>query len=118
MKCLYPILITPTCNSTGEIYPPIYVPCGHCMQCRLQSSLAWSVRAQFEDCYCKCSCFLTLTYADTPKTKRGEPTLCKKHLQAFLKRLRVELQRKRLGHIRSFFLVANMALSVVGRIIM
>lgn len=69
----------------------------------MQSSLAWSVRAQFEELYAGASCFLTLTYEQTPKTKRGEPTLCKKHMQDFMKRLRITLERKNLGSFRSFF---------------
>lgn len=43
---------------------PIKLPCGKCMECRLEKSRQWSVRIENEASMHKENCFLTLTYND------------------------------------------------------
>lgn len=71
----------------------IQVPCGRCIGCKMRKARDWSVRCQLEAQLHDRSCFLTLTYNDfnLPLTKDGDPTLVKRDLQLFLKRLRKEL---------------------------
>lgn len=67
----------------------IEVPCGHCLGCRLDHADMWATRITMEAKTWKKCCFVTLTY-NNPNLpmKYGKPTLCKKDLQDFLKRLR------------------------------
>lgn len=62
------------------------VPCGGCVECRLDHSRMWAARCQHELRYHAESCFLTLTYDD--KHVPGDFGLVKKHVQDFNKRLR------------------------------
>lgn len=77
---------------------PFRVPCGQCVQCRLAHSRTWAVRCMHEyrmwynqgyD-----GSFVTLTYDDKALLKvteeHGCPTLVKRDLQLFMKRLRKE----------------------------
>ena len=62
------------------------LPCGRCMGCRLEKSRQWAVRCVHESkCYDD-NCFVTLTFAPEHVPKDG--SLCRKHVQDFLKRLR------------------------------
>lgn len=78
------------------------LPCGHCIDCRLQKSREWATRMMLESQYHMYNYFLTLTYDDAhvpvsyfPEPETGEAlpalTLCKADLQAFFKRLRRRL---------------------------
>lgn len=58
------------------------VPCGHCLECRLQHASEWSVRCYLESLEYETNLFITLTYAYDKKT------LSKRDLQLFIKRLR------------------------------
>lgn len=62
------------------------VPCGKCVGCRYDKAAEWSVRAQCEARYHSRSCFLTLTYSDA-NLPPGR-SLCRRHVELFLKRLR------------------------------
>lgn len=70
------------------------IPCGRCIDCRLQYSRQWADRCMFESEYYKDSeCwFLTLTYDDDHIMDIGSDlfagTLVKTDLSSFLKRLR------------------------------
>lgn len=67
------------------------IPCGKCIECCLRRSSEWSLRLIHEASFHKASCFLTLTYSDEnlPWAKYDHcPTLFKRHLQLFMKRLR------------------------------
>lgn len=66
------------------------VPCGQCIGCRLEYSRRWAVRCMHETKLHAESWFLTLTYRDDALkwTQNGEPTLCPRDVQLFLKRLR------------------------------
>lgn len=80
----------------------IYVPCGHCMSCRLARAKEWSNRCLMEMQYHEQSLFLTLTYDDehlpggsifvsdeeTGEIKAEVHSLVKKDLTDFIKRLR------------------------------
>nr|WAE43589.1 MAG: replication initiator protein [Microviridae sp.] len=67
------------------------VPCGQCLQCRISKRREWSARILHERGYHEKSMFLTLTYMDE-KLPYNElavlPTLRKRDLQLFIKRLR------------------------------
>nr|DAV64896.1 MAG TPA: Replication associated protein [Microviridae sp.] len=77
----------------------IPIPCGQCVECRLQRSRQWADRCMLEMQYHRESYFITLTYDDDhlPKNEiidedSGEiisvSTLVKKDLSAFIKRVR------------------------------
>ena len=77
----------------------IEIPCGQCVECRLNRSRQWADRCMLEAQYHKSNYFVTLTYdnAHIPKNEiidslTGEiaynATLVKKDLSAFMKRLR------------------------------
>lgn len=77
-------------SESGKIYKYRTVPCGKCFQCVAQRTKGWTFRLtqQAKDCT-SCS-FITLTYDEEnlPYSENGIPTLEKKHLQLFFKRLR------------------------------
>ncbi len=83
-----------------EPYRIVTLPCGKCAACRVNSSMMWATRAMHEDRYVNESCFITLTYASEYV---GDYQLHKEHLQLFMKRLRVNVQRTFGKSIRSFF---------------
>lgn len=68
----------------------IEIPCGRCLGCKLDQANMWATRLYMETkCWKKC-CFITLTYRpkDLPINENGLPTLVKKDIQDFMKRLR------------------------------
>ena len=78
----------------------VEIPCGKCIGCRLAYSKEWANRCVLESKGWKNNYFITLTYApDTlPLNEEfGNATLKPKDLQDFMKRLRIEWQRKH-GH--------------------
>ena len=62
------------------------LPCGQCMNCRLSRSREWAVRCTHESSLHEANSFITLTYDD--KNLPLDESLCKEHLQKFMKRLR------------------------------
>lgn len=84
MDCNFPLHI-----SSG-VGPPMPVPCGKCIACRIARVRDWSVRLLDESSYWDFSSFITLTYSDEhlPVTNCGKATLIKRDLQNFFKRLR------------------------------
>ena len=77
----------------------VKIPCGQCIGCRLERSRQWAVRCVHESkLYPNNNCFLTLTYNDenlprginteTGELDAGEPSLNKRDIVLFLKRLR------------------------------
>lgn len=80
----------------GWVDKAFKIPCGKCAECRAKKRSDWSNRILMESSmHEKCS-FVTLTYAPDflPRNEINKPTLVKKHLQLFLKRLRKELSKK------------------------
>lgn len=72
----------------------IAVPCGKCCLCRDKKARDWTFRAHCESSTSStCPLFLTLTYDEVHKPVDG---LCKRDVQLFLKRLRMNLSRA--GH--------------------
>lgn len=72
----------------------IDIPCGRCVECRLNYSRVWANRLMLEAQEHDYNYFLTLTYNDIncPVYSDGVMTLCKKDLQDFLKRLRRRIE--------------------------
>lgn len=64
------------------------VPCGHCSLCNKRKSATWAFRLGEELKRSTSGAFITLTYAKTPVTQNGHPTLCRKEFPKFIKRLR------------------------------
>lgn len=93
----------------------VEIPCGQCIECRLQRSRRWADRCMLELGYHESSYFITLTYdnAHIPKNplydeETGEvyaenATLVKKDLQDFMKRLRRAYEYKGYENKLRFF---------------
>lgn len=66
------------------------VPCGKCASCRCDYSREWSNRMILELADHESAIFVTLTYNNDhlPFSDHGFPTLCKRDVQLFFKRLR------------------------------
>ena len=62
----------------------LLLPCGGCLGCRMAHAKAWAFRCQLELQRHDTATFTTLTYSD----ENLPPTLTKRHLQLYLKRLR------------------------------
>lgn len=77
-------------KTLAEGYAALDLPCGKCVSCRREKGRIWAVRmmheAQYWEDQGKYNIFLTLTYNDDHLPMYG--TLCKHHVQDFLKRLR------------------------------
>ena len=78
----------------------IKIPCGQCMECRLANARMWTIRILHECVLHKHCSFVTLTYNDDSLPENG--TLVKKHVQDFLKNLRIKLFRKHGVKIRFY----------------
>lgn len=68
----------------ADQFRDLAVPCGKCLGCRSARAQAWALRCRLEWSQHADACWCTLTYAE----KYKPPTLQRKHLQAYLKRLR------------------------------
>ena len=92
MKCISPITlkIQNPLNKDGKVI----VPCGKCMNCLTNRRESWIIRL-IEEFKTKKATFLTLTYNDENLVYAdGEkPTLSKRDVQLFLKRLRKSLKK-------------------------
>lgn len=96
----YDSFISDNCKSFIGKY--IEIPCGQCLECRLEYSRQWANRCILEAKDHKENCFVTLTYDDlnVPVVDDVDPetgeivkfkTLVKEDLQKFIKRLRKRL---------------------------
>lgn len=65
---------------------PVKLPCGWCLQCRLEKARQWSLRCMHEASLYDDNCFVTITYNDDNLPASG--SINKRDLQLFLKRLR------------------------------
>ena len=85
-------------NGHAYLVDPIDVPCGTCVQCRMERAKEWKIRNCLELQHHKVAWFLTLTYDDAhlPIDENGQPFLKRRDIQLFLKRLR------KFGKIRYF----------------
>ena len=67
-----------------------YVSCGKCLECLQRYSNEWALRCSLEAQMYVDNCFLTLTY------EKCDNSLQKKHLQAFIKRLRERISPQKI----------------------
>jgi len=67
---------------------PFQVPCGRCLECRLEYARQWAVRCVHEAQMHANNCFITLTYSDE---HLKSAKLDYSHFQKFMKRLRRSL---------------------------
>lgn len=74
----------------SDKYEEIQLPCGQCIECRLQHARLWAMRLEHEQQMHDVSSFITLSYDDEHLrfTDKGLPTLVYNDVQGFLKRLR------------------------------
>lgn len=87
MQCIYPITI----KNDDQIRKTNWkvVPCGKCKACRRRRQQGWCFRLSQEMRRSNTSAFLTMTYSDENLVYGEEyPTLVKRDLQLFWKRLR------------------------------
>ncbi len=90
MKCLSPLNIRHPSYSSAKIR--LVVPCGRCVCCLESRRSEWTLRLSNEEKDHIHTSFLTLTYSDENlKYGRYLPTLCKKDLQDWFKRLRKQI---------------------------
>lgn len=88
-------------------YYAIQIPCGECLGCLLDHAKDWATRCACEMETCGVGCFITLTYNNNTRTIKGQeeesslpinenglPTLRKKDLKDFWKRLRKHLDKQ------------------------
>lgn len=106
MDCLHPIYVRNKNFVRGESMTDMYklVPCGKCVVCRQKNQKDWIFRLQAEQHNCPQCIFVTYTYDDDHvRLKNGVPTVCKRDMQLYLKRLR---KRFPAGTLR-YFLVSE-----------
>lgn len=100
MLCKHPFIRDPT----GKVFKStnkedwikgIPFPCGQCLACRINRRRIWSTRLWLEAMsHSENMPMITLTYSDDelPYTIDYQPTLCKRDVQLFLKRVRKHLE--------------------------
>lgn len=69
-----------------ERFHELQLPCGQCMDCKLERSRQWAVRMMHEAQLHESNYFVTLTYSD--EHLPSPPELVHHHFQDFMKRLR------------------------------
>lgn len=80
--------------------PPVTIPCGRCVGCRLERSRQWAVRCVHQASLHDDNCYLTLTYND--ENLPDDNSLNKRDFQLFMKRYRTWLQRTGQEKIKFF----------------
>lgn len=85
MQCVHPFFLRKE---------QMYVPCGHCVACRIAKSREWSIRLLGELNYWISACFLTLTYDEL----HVPLSLKKRDLQLFWKRLRKAVEPRKIKY--------------------
>lgn len=89
MRCVSPLSIKDPSQKLGSIR--ITVPCGKCGSCMHNRRTEWSFRLKEELRNAHSAKFITLTYSDQNLPWGGyAPTLVKRDIQLFIKRLRKE----------------------------
>lgn len=87
---MVPDIIATACSNSIKLKDIEFrIPCGKCLNCKKKRRSDWSLRLEHEYLYSDSALFITLTYNDAsiPRNK-GIPTLNKKDLQDYIKRLR------------------------------
>lgn len=72
------------------------LPCGQCIGCRLDRARTWATRCMHEASLYKENCFITLTYSNVD----DNPSLDKRDMQLFLKRLRKRYSEKSIRYFQ------------------
>lgn len=75
----------------------MYVSCGQCIGCRLQSAREWAIRSVHEASLHEENCFVTLTYND--HNLPFDMGIHKRVVQKFLKRLRYHESPKKIRYL-------------------
>lgn len=89
MKCVSPLSVKDPSQKLGSIR--ITVPCGKCGSCMYNRRTEWSFRLREELKHAHSASFVTLTYSDENLPWGGHaPTLSKRDVQLFIKRVRKE----------------------------
>lgn len=83
----------------GDQIPYIQVPCGQCLECRIQQTRQWADRCVLEAKKYKHNYFVTLTYDDEHLPPNG--SLCLRDVQLFLKRLRRKFKKTKIRVVYS-----------------
>lgn len=102
MSCYHPIAavreksggVTIVSGRALALYPDgvtLRLPCGTCIGCQKARAREWSLRCKLESARHRRVCWGTLTYSD----KYVPPTLSKRHISLFMKRLRKCLGKRR-----------------------
>ena len=95
MKCLKPVRIFKNLDKV-KFPMGLLVPCGQCMNCRIQKREEWTLRLMHELLYFDSCIFFTLTYSDEHLPPND--SLVKKDLQDFFKRLRKRLGKRKIKY--------------------
>lgn len=68
----------------------IYIPCGKCINCRINKKREWTQRLIHESSTSESCYFITLTYEEknVPLDENGNPCVSKSDIQLFMRRLR------------------------------
>lgn len=86
-----PDIIATKCSNSIKLKDLDFrVPCGKCLPCQKKRRSDWSLRLEHEYMFSDSAFFITLTYDEynLPRTTEGYPTLYKKDVQNYIKRLR------------------------------
>jgi len=75
-------------------FAPFQLPCGKCIECRLQYGMEWALRSVKEASMHEDNCFITLTYSDE---NLGDNKLDYSDFQLFIKRLRYHIHTDYVG---------------------
>lgn len=86
---MYMDKVTGKFNSRQYVPGTIAVPCGRCIQCRIQRSKTWALRLMAELKYWEVATFLTLTYDEDHLPEGGG--LQKEDVQKYFRRLRKDI---------------------------
>lgn len=102
MKCFHPRDVR---KPTSGRFRWIQVPCGKCIACMRKRQNDWAIRLLSEARYSDNAYFLTFTQDDDHVrfSKDGFPTLCKKDMQDFWKRLNSYCSYRKLKIPRFFY---------------
>lgn len=104
MNCMSPLTVERRYKVSG-CSERVFVPCGHCLACRIRRRSEWTLRMLLESSYWDAVSFLTLTYDDEHLPGQMVdvdgmpvlmPTLVKRDVQLFTKRLRKALDGRRI----------------------
>lgn len=95
MKCTRPRVVHDSANHEDQTYP-----CGKCPACRRSRTREWANRIIHELAYHKNAVFITLTYDDKnmPYSKEGKETLDRREFVKFIKRIRKQLEPKKIKY--------------------